>query len=176
MPGLRFGPDITDDAARLQDLETEARRIINNSRSQRAVNAARNRIRAIDQTTKDIFGNKRNRNKLAKYSTARQGYVEGGRRSRNASGRRSAAGTTVSPVGFGEQIPARRRGESAARFRQRPTIPEKDRAAFRAASRKARPGQAGQILQNVIRQQQAQTRAANRSRSRAEAARRTRRG
>jgi hypothetical protein len=177
MPGLRFGPDITDDAARLQDLAAEQERIIKRpGASARAVNAARNRLKAIDQTTKQIFGSKTNRNSLAKYSTARQGYLPGGGRSRNASGRRGAAGTTVSPVGLATQIPARRRGESAARFRQRPSIPEKDRGKFRAASRRARPGQAAQILQNVIREQQAQTRAANRRRARTTAATRTRRG
>ena len=170
MPGLRFGPDITDDAATLQNSEREARITMRNSRSERARNAARNRLRAIDEATKQIFGNKRTRNTLARYSVARQGYEAGGGRSR-IGGRRGQTGLVQSPLGAETQIP--RRG---GRYRARPAIPERDKASFRAATRRARPGQVREILQQVIRQQQAQTRAANRRRSRAGAAGRARRG
>ena len=169
MPGLRFGPDITDDAARLQDLSAEARRTLRTSRSERARNAARNRIRAIDETTTRIFGNAKTRNRLARYSTARQGYEAGNRRSR-IGGRTAQTGLAQTPLGNQTQIPVR------GRYRARPPIPTGDRELARAAARKARPGDAGRILQQVIRQQQAQTRAANRRRSRAGAAGRTRRG
>lgn len=169
MPGLRFGPDITDDAAFLQEESAKARRTLRTSRSERAKNAARNRIRAIDETTKRIFGNAKTRNRLAKYSLGRQGYAPG-----RATGTRrgtSQTGLAQTPLGTASQIP--RRG---GRYRARPAVSAADRDAYRGATRRARPGQARETLQRVIREQQAATRAANRRRSRAGAAGRARRG
>lgn len=137
MPGLRYGPDITDDAALLMGEERKLRARLRNAQSPQTRTTVQNRLKAIDSVTKDIFGNRTNRNRLANYSIEKAGYVQGGPRGGGRRIRRT-------PIGRALEIP-RRSG-----FRARPAIEEGDRDAYRSASRRGQ----GKSVADALRQAQ----------------------
>ena len=144
MPGLRYGPDITDDAASLMKEERALRARLKRAQDPRVQQGIRNKLAAIDSVTSDIFGSRSNRNKLAAYSIESQGYAP----TRARGGGRQLRRT---PTGRATMIP-RKTG-----YRARPAIPEEDRDSFRSATRKARPGQIGEALKAAQRAQKRKT-------------------
>lgn len=146
MPGLRYGPDITDDAALLMNEERKLRARLRATQSPKTRTNVQNRLKAIESVTKDIFGSRTSRNKLAAYSLEKMGYTTGPR----GGGRKLRR----SPVGRSTEIP-RRSG-----FRARPAIAEGDRDSYRSATKKARGGQVADALKAAQNQSRAKTKQA----------------
>lgn len=144
MPGLRYGPDITDDAASLMSQERALRARLKNAQNPSVQQSVKNKLAAIDKVTSDIFGGRKNRNKLAAYSLDRQGYAPKGGRGGGRSLRRT-------PTGKATEIP-RKTG-----YKARPAIPEADRAAYKSATRKAKTGQIAEALRTAQKAQKAKT-------------------
>lgn len=150
MPGLRYGPDITDDAASLMKEERALRARLKTAQSPRTQQTVKNRLKAIDTVTSQIFGGRKNRNQLANYSLEKQGYAPKGGRGGGRQLRRT-------PTGKATMIP-RKSG-----YKARPAIPEGDRSAYKSATRKARPGQISEALKAAQRAQKAKTAAQRRT-------------
>lgn len=150
MPGLRYGPDITDDAASLMKEERALRARLKSARNPRVQQGIKNKLAAIDRVTSDIFGGRKNRNNLAAYSLEKQGYAPKG-------GRGGGRGLRRTPTGKATMIP-RKTG-----YKARPAIPDSDRAAYKSATRKARPGQVAEALKAAQKAQKAKTDAQRRS-------------
>ncbi len=85
MPGLRYGPDITDDA---EVLRKEYERLRKLRGQGRMTDRAQSRFREVQDSIRAGFGDVATMNKLAKYSLARQGYDDSGRT-------RTVAGVTL---------------------------------------------------------------------------------
>lgn len=144
MPGLRYGPDITDDAASLMKEERSLRARLKTAQSPRTQQTVKNRLKAIDTVTSEIFGGRKNRNQLANYSLEKQGYAPRGSRGGGRQLRRT-------PTGKATMIP-RKSG-----YKARPSIPEADRGAYRSATKKARPGQVADALKAAQKARKATT-------------------
>lgn len=78
MPGLRYGPDITDDAEimrrSISDLGKRLKSIQGRGGSGEAT---RRRIEELKRAARARFGNLKNMNEAARYSLRRQGYQQG---------------------------------------------------------------------------------------------------
>lgn len=78
MPGLRYGPDITDDAEimrrSIRDLQGRLRSL---RRAGRSGATTQRRINELKTAAAARFGNLRNMNEAARYSLRRQGYQQG---------------------------------------------------------------------------------------------------
>lgn len=133
MPGLRYGPDITDDAAMLVGEERKLRARLKSAQNPSAQTAVRNRLKAIDSVTKDIFGTRTSRNRLSQYSVAQQGYAPTGRRG-------GGRGIRRSPAGRADQVPNR------SGYKARPAIAESDRGIYASSKKRAKSGQVSDAL------------------------------
>lgn len=154
MPGLRYGPDITDDAASLMKAEKNLRARLRTAQNPKNKTAIQNKLKAIDDVTKRVFGTRTNRNRLSQYSLERQGYAPTGRRG-------GGRGLRRTPLGKSSEIP-RRTG-----FRAREAIPENDRDAYRAAKKAARGVNISEAIKAAQKQSKARTDKANRAKKKA---------
>lgn len=166
MPGLRYGPDITDDAAAAMDLEKELRRKLKGLQGARRT-AVQNKLKAIEEYTARVFGDKNTRNRLAKSSLARQGYAsEADVRSIGARmyKKRKGPGTLgLAETPEGRQGIGRKQG-----YKARPAIDAADKEAYDRATRagkQAGRGSQGGILAEVRKQRKKQTDAAAKARA-----------
>ena len=125
MPGLRYGPDITDDAASLMISENKMKARLRAAQNPRAQQTIKARLARLNQTTQDVFGSRENRNRLAQYSLGNTGYARGNR----TSGTRKAL---RSPLGG----PAQKPGKTG--FRARPGIKRADGSLYRQATARAK--------------------------------------
>lgn len=167
MPGLRYGPDITDDAAAAMDVEKELRRQLRTGLKGARRTKVNNELKAIEEYTARVFGSKEARNRLAKSSLARQGYASeedvrslGARMYKKRTGP-GALGLAETPEGR-EGI-GRKKG-----YKARPAIDAADKAdydrATRAGKQAGRGSQRG-ILAEVRKQRKKQTDAAAKARA-----------
>lgn len=76
MPGLRYGPDITDDAEVLRKDYERLRKLRGQGRM---TDRAKSRMKEVQDAIRAGFGDVATMKKLAKYSTAQQGYDQSGR-------------------------------------------------------------------------------------------------
>jgi len=167
MPGLRYGPDITDDAAAAMDFEKEIRRQLRGLKTGPRRTMLNNKLKAIEEYTSRVFGDKQTRNRLAKSSLSRQGYASeeevravGGSLYRKRRGP-GILGLAESPEG--RQDIGRRRG-----YKARPAMDEADRADYARATargRRAGRGSQGSILAEIRKQRKKQTDAASKARA-----------
>jgi hypothetical protein len=171
MPGVRYGPDITDDAADALDKLTQLRKRLKNIKDPKARRAVQNRIDAINQYVNDTFGGRQGAQKMARYSLKRQGYasdeylksVKASKyRKRKGPGQLGLAETPEGTQGIG-----RKRG-----YRGREAVDEADRDLYKSATRagkKAGRGSQGRKLEQVRKERKRKTDAASKARARKKA-------
>lgn len=124
MPGLRYGPDITDDAASLMISENKMKSRLRSAQNPKTQQTIKARLARLNDTTVAVFGSRENRNRLAQYSLGETGYARGNR----TSGTRKAL---RSPMGG----PAQKPGKTG--FRARPGIKRADGSLYKQATKRA---------------------------------------
>lgn len=161
MPRVRYGPDITDDAASLELDEDRLRKQLRRlTRGTPAYNRVLEQLNANRLATQIVFGNRENRRTMARESVRRQGYLSdaevrelGVARSRQLRGRRAGDQFNLArtPGRRSQAIP----GKKGYKARPQTENPE----LFRSATRKARSAEARKYL-SQLREQPSTRRAA----------------
>jgi len=153
MPRLRYGPDITDDAA---SLLTDLDRIDKKLKSTQSAAARARLIKQRDligKGIKDVYGSRGNARKLAKESLARQGYASaedvkalGGKRYKKLTERRGGNVNLASTPGRGREAIPRKQGYQARPETAHPEL-------YASATKKAKTAQS--ILRQIRSQETA---------------------
>ena len=151
MPRVRYGPDITDDAASLEldedRLRKQLRRLTRGTPAFERVQAELNANRRVTQL---VFGNRENRRTMARESLRRQGYLSdeavkelGVARARQLRGRRAGDQLNLArtPGRRSQAIPGKKG------YKARPATENPD--LFRSATKKARSAEARKILSQL---------------------------
>ena len=82
MPGLRYGPDFTDDAEIVRTQLARLQKLVKTKRGGTKKN--KQELKNLNDVVKKAFGGKKGLNALAKYSVKQMGYDESGQTRRIA--------------------------------------------------------------------------------------------
>jgi len=172
MPGVRYGPDITDDAADALEKLTTLRKQLRAATNPKRRTMLQNKIKALDNYVNDVFGGRRGAQRMARYSLAKQGYAsdEYLRRVKASKFQKRKGpgqlGLAESPEG--KQGIGRKKG-----YRGREAIDEADRDLYKSATRagrKAGRGSQAARLQEARKERKRKTDAQSKARAKKKAA------
>lgn len=82
MPGLRYGPDFTDDAEIVRTQLARLEKLVKTKRG--ATKKNKQELKNLNDVIKKAYGGRKGLNQLAKYSTKQMGYDESGKTRRIA--------------------------------------------------------------------------------------------